>query len=247
VARQLDGTSNDQFFKEMKKYPVRLKREETIDLARKAQAGDEDARERLIGGHLAYVVGVAKKWARNGRTVDDMIQYGCLGLMQALDTFDPDMGHHFLTHARWQVRYCIQRGCAESGVVCLPQRSYMDELGVTKDLHLLHAAKERPRELNAPLSPDSDTEYIDMMASDLPAPDEQVDHDLLRTSVDRIMRETLTARQYDIIRRRMNGDNFYEVGRDLGISHQAASDATRKGYRRLALTSLAGEAILRVG
>ena len=79
------------------KLPV-LKNEETRDLLMKARAGDQAAREKLIGGNLRLVLSVIQKFANRGENVDDLFQVGCIGLIKAIDNFDTAQNVRFSTY-----------------------------------------------------------------------------------------------------------------------------------------------------
>lgn len=86
-----------------------LGREEEIILAKKAKKGDKNAYERLANSHLALVVSVAKKYARRGAGVDDLVQEGNVGLLKAIDHFDPKKGTRLSTYAVWWIQAYIKR------------------------------------------------------------------------------------------------------------------------------------------
>ncbi|CAA9463382.1 MAG: RNA polymerase sigma factor RpoD [uncultured Rubrobacteraceae bacterium] len=89
---------------------------EETDLSRKARAGQEPARKRLVEKNLRLVISVAKKYRGYGLPFEDLIQEGNLGLMKAVDKFDPDKGFRFSTYATWWIRQAIQRGVADKGL-----------------------------------------------------------------------------------------------------------------------------------
>src|SRR5215204_1077706 len=88
---------------------------EEIDLSKRAKAGDKGARQRLIEKNLRLVVSVAKKYRGMGLPFEDLIQYGNIGLMKAVELFDPDRGWRFSTYATWWVRQAVQRAVADKG------------------------------------------------------------------------------------------------------------------------------------
>lgn len=92
-----------------------LKRDEEVDLSRRTKAGDTKARQRLIEKNLRLVISVAKKYRGMGMPFEDLIQEGNIGLMKAIEKFDPDRGWRFSTYATWWIRQAVQRSVADKG------------------------------------------------------------------------------------------------------------------------------------
>ena len=88
---------------------------EEIDLSKRAKAGDKRARQRLIEKNLRLVISVAKKYRGMGLPFEDLIQEGNVGLMKAVEKFDPDRGWRFSTYATWWIRQAVQRAVADKG------------------------------------------------------------------------------------------------------------------------------------
>ena len=92
-----------------------LTAEQETALGRRARRGCAESRERLITTNLRLVVSVAKRFAGKGVPLHDLIQEGNLGLLKAVDRFDPERGYRFSTYATWWIRQAVSRGLASQG------------------------------------------------------------------------------------------------------------------------------------
>lgn len=102
------------FFKDINKYPI-YSGEEQIKLARKAKAGDDISREKLINSNLKFVVTCAKQYTGQGVPLMDLISSGIMGLIQSIENYDPDRGYKFLSFAVWYIRREIIKAIYNTG------------------------------------------------------------------------------------------------------------------------------------
>ncbi len=108
------GNTMEIFIKEAGKAPL-LTAEEEIYYARRMREGDAFAKDKLICSNLRLVVSVAKKYVGLGLEFADLIQEGSIGLIKAVEKFDPDLGFRFSTYATWWIRQGITRAIADTG------------------------------------------------------------------------------------------------------------------------------------
>lgn len=113
-----------QYLREIGRYPL-LDQDEEIALGKKIEQGDITARQQLIFSNLRHVVSAAKHYSGNGRSLQDLIQEGNLGLMKAVDRFDYRQGFRFSTYATWWIRQSITRAIADkSRTIRIPVHMY---------------------------------------------------------------------------------------------------------------------------
>jgi len=117
ITKNILNESSDvlkQFFKDIDKYKI-YSGEEQKELARKAQKGDEKAREKLITSNLRFVITCAKKYVGQGVALIDLINAGNYGLCLAVSNYDPDKGYKFLSFAVWYIRREILKEIYNTG------------------------------------------------------------------------------------------------------------------------------------
>ena len=104
------------YLKEISRFP-QLSPEEEKELGRRIQNGDEEAFRKLIESNLRFVVAMAKKYARSGYPLHELINEGNMGLIEAASRFDPTRDVRFITYASWWIRQAILAAIAHHGQV----------------------------------------------------------------------------------------------------------------------------------
>jgi RNA polymerase primary sigma factor len=189
-----------------------LTREEEYDLSRRAKKGDESARRILAQANLPFVVAVARKFASRSGRLDDLIQEGNVGLMKAIEHFDPKKNVRFATYAVWWIRAYITRYLKDN-------RS-----------HVRGGEHERASmsdfSLDAPLDDEADSTYLDRLEDAGPTPDasflslerdEEVSQALQR------VKRRLGDLGWDILQERLTQDKprtLEELGARWGVSRE---------------------------
>jgi RNA polymerase nonessential primary-like sigma factor len=126
-SQQADATRI--YLKEIGFSPL-LTAEEEVYYARRSQRGDDEARKRMIESNLRLVVKIARRYMNRGLALLDLIEEGNLGLIRAVEKFDPERGFRFSTYATWWIRQTIERGsisvlratCRKSSTMNQPPR-----------------------------------------------------------------------------------------------------------------------------
>lgn len=191
------STNNDNslrmYMREIAKTPL-LSREEEVQLAGKIAQGDKSARDKMISANLRLVVKIAQDYSNYGLPLSDLISEGNIGLMKAVDRFDPEKGGKLSTYAAWWIKQSIKRALAnQSKTIRLPvhmvdkiakmrristlmaealgreptQEELAEELGIPrKKLSMLKQASQRPTSLDAPVNDGESTEFGEIVGDE---------------------------------------------------------------------------------
>lgn len=135
------------YLKEIRNIPLLTAKEE-IELSKRVRKGDKHARERMIRSNLRLVISIAKRYGHLGIPLMDLIEEGNMGLMKAVEKFNPRKGYRFSTYAAWWIRQSITRSIADQGkMIRVPV--YVNEL-MSKwkkvSERLTHELKRTPRD-----------------------------------------------------------------------------------------------------
>jgi RNA polymerase primary sigma factor len=220
----------ETYFREINAVPLLTPSEESA-LARRAKKGDTFAREKLIQANLRFVVNVARRYHARGLPLEDLVSEGNIGLITALDHFDPEKGYRFISYAVWWIRQTIMKAIGEkSRMIRLPQNKAQELLQIAKTreemfgerfavpeteaiaqkLHYdrrsvteLLAISRELLSLQAPVDIDGDFSPLEDFIEDKRGsqPEELLMKDSLRDDINRVM-DSLSKRESEILQSR---------------------------------------------
>lgn len=250
------------YLKEIGKVSL-LSANEEIDLAKKMQDGDEEAKKRLAEANLRLVVSIAKRYVGRGMLFLDLIQEGNLGLIKAVEKFDYTKGFKFSTYATWWIRQAITRAIADQArTIRIPvhmvetinkliriKRQLLQELGrdatpeeialememePDKVREILKIAQE-PVSLETPIGEEEDSHLGDFIPDDeVQAPSDVATFTLLKEQLSSVL-HTLTDREQKVLRLRFGLDD----GRARTLEEVGKEfDVTRERIRQIEAKAL---------
>ena len=233
-----DGVSIEDpvrmYLKEIGKVPL-LSAEEEIELAKRMELGDQEAKKRLAEANLRLVVSIAKRYVGRGMLFLDLIQEGNLGLIKAVEKFDYTKGYKFSTYATWWIRQAITRAIADQArTIRIPvhmvetinklirvSRQLLQELGreptpeeiaeemsmpVERVREILKISQE-PVSLETPIGEEEDSHLGDFIQDDnVPVPADAAAFSLLKEQLNEVL-GTLTEREQKVLRLRFGLDD----------------------------------------
>ena len=250
------------YLKEIGKVPL-LTADEEIELAKRMELGDEEAKKQLCEANLRLVVSIAKRYVGRGMLFLDLIQEGNLGLIKAVDKFDWRKGYKFSTYATWWIRQAITRSIADQArTIRIPvhmvetinkliriSRQLLQELGreptpeeiaedmeisVEKVREILKIAQE-PVSLETPIGEEEDSHLGDFIPDDdVPAPADAAAFSMLKEQLVEVL-DTLTEREQKVLKLRFG----LEDGRARTLEEVGRRfDVTRERIRQIEAKAL---------
>jgi RNA polymerase primary sigma factor len=222
------------YLKEIGKVPL-LSAEEEIELAKKMELGDQDAKKRLAEANLRLVVSIAKRYVGRGMLFLDLIQEGNLGLIKAVEKFDYQKGYKFSTYATWWIRQAITRAIADQArTIRIPvhmvetinklirvSRQLLQELGrepspeeIAEEMNMpvdrvreILKISQEPVSLETPIGEEEDSHLGDFIQDDnVPVPADAAAFTLLKEQLVEVL-GTLTEREQKVLRLRFGLDD----------------------------------------
>ena len=270
-AENLDLTLSDSisiedpvrmYLKEIGKVSL-LTAEEEIELAKRMEEGDEEAKKRLAEANLRLVVSIAKLYVGRGMLFLDLIQEGNLGLIKAVEKFDYRKGYKFSTYATWWIRQAITRAIADQArTIRIPvhmvetinklirvSRQLLQELGrepspeeIAAEMNLpvervreILKISQEPVSLETPIGEEEDSHLGDFIQDDnVPYPSEAAAFTLLKEQLNEVL-DTLTDREQKVLRLRFGLDD----GRARTLEEVGREfDVTRERIRQIEAKAL---------
>jgi RNA polymerase primary sigma factor len=134
------------YLKDINRIPL-LTREEEITLSQKAKNGDKAAKDKIVTANLRFVVNIAKKYQNHGLDLTDLISEGNIGILTAIEKFEPSKGYHFISYAVWWIRQSILKAiCEKSRTIRLPLNRANELVQIEHARKIVHGKKSETQE-----------------------------------------------------------------------------------------------------
>ena len=136
----------DYYLNEIKKIPL-LTPSEELELAKKAKNGDISAKEKIVKSNLRFVITIAKKYQNHGLDHEDLISEGNIGLLIAIEKFEPSKGYKFISYAVWWIRQSILRAISDKGrMIRIPVNKTLEITKIKKAFNCVYKTKSEHNE-----------------------------------------------------------------------------------------------------
>ena len=255
-----DGVSIEDpvrmYLKEIGKVPL-LSADEEVELAKRMEEGDAEAKKKLAEANLRLVVSIAKRYVGRGMLFLDLIQEGNLGLIKAVEKFDYKKGYKFSTYATWWIRQAITRAIADQArTIRIPvhmvetinkfvrvQRQLLQELGrepypeeIAEHMNMpvdrvreIQKISLEPVSLETPIGEEEDSHLGDFIQDEnVPVPAEAAAFTLLREQLEEVL-GTLTEREQKVLKLRFGlEDGRYRTLEEVGREFEVTRERIRQ-------------------
>jgi RNA polymerase primary sigma factor len=254
---ELNGNVLGAYFNDLKRIPM-LSHEEENEVAIRAVNGDKAAADKLVRANLRFVVHVAKRYQGKGLPLSDLISEGNIGLLSAVEHFDPSRGFHFVSYAIWWIKQSIIRALNDKARLIRIPVHHAEEMrklsasnedaGLNFSIENTELASavtkyayftQEPLSLDTSVSHDEDTaplsEYVEATNYDLP--EEYTLNKILREQLERAI-DSLDDREAAVIKLRYGFDtnkpsSLHEIGQAFDITKERVRQIENKAMKRL--------------
>ena len=250
------------YLREIGKVPL-LEPAQEVELAKRVEAGEEEAKQQIIDANLRLVVSIAKKYIGRGMLFLDLIQEGNLGLIRAVEKFDYRKGFKFSTYATWWIRQAITRAIADQArTIRVPvhmvetinkmvrvSRQLVQKLGrepsdeeIAAEMEIepskveeIRRIAQLPVSLETPIGEEEDSQLGDFIEDrDLPSPEEAAASHLLHEQIDEML-EALSEREREVLQ--------FRFGLEDGRSYTLEEVGKRFGVTRERIRQIEAKAL----
>lgn len=247
------------YMQDISRYPL-LTLNEEVELSYKAHRGDEQAKQYLIKCNLRFVISIAKQYIHQGIPLEDLIMEGNLGLITAIDKFDPMRGFKLSTYAVWWIRQAILNALSEKGrSVRIPLNQVGLQQKIKRAIHAFVQREERspmvselaeilqiPEDkvedslrmmssevsIDMPVGDDGDSNLVDLLPSSMPGADSGINHEGLQQDIQRWLM-VLDERSRDIIAKSYGLDGCEPMSlEELGVKYDLSRERVRQIQQR---------------
>lgn len=247
------------YMQDISRYPL-LSLNQEVELTYRARRGDEQAKQQLINCNLRFVISIAKQYIHQGIALEDLIMEGNLGLITAIEKFDPMRGFKLSTYAVWWIRQAILNALCEKGrSVRIPLNQVGLQQRIKKCVHQFMQQEERqptiselaellqlPEDkiedslrmvssevsIDLPVGEDGDSCLADLLQSNMPSTDSEINKECLQQDIQRWLL-VLDERSRDIIIKSFGLSGAEPMTLDeLGAKYELSRERVRQIQQR---------------
>lgn len=247
------------YMQDISRYPL-LNLNQEVELTYRARRGDEQAKQQLINSNLRFVISIAKQYIHQGIDLEDLIMEGNIGLITAIDKFDPMRGFKLSTYAVWWIRQAILNALCEKGrSVRIPLNQVGMQQKVKRAIQQFVQKEERnpsvselsemlqlPEDkieeainhmssevsIDLPVGEDGDSCLADLLPSNMPSADSEINNECLQQDIQRLLL-VLDERSRDIIIKSFGLSGLEPMSLDeLGAKYDLSRERVRQIQQR---------------